>query len=220
MAEPILPTTQPVLSTGTTALSAVQMNFSGSVTINIAATPVAPALVVTASADALPGQEAAIRFDPDYDNRTDYDPDFLGTPVPPPHTSAGRLPEMLKEGARELVLPYHNYSLAMNRDRRLQMWSAVNVDYSESARRWFGERDSFGSDKWIPDPRIPAKYQIMDAEAYEPSRSLQRGHMVRRDDAASRGQRRFRPPAWQSILMLSCGRALTFRGYRRTFCSN
>lgn len=188
MSDPLLPPTSVISQVPTTA-APVQMLFSGPVTIHVAA-PAAQSMSAITRSDAVsspessPGQEARIRFDADYDNRPGYDAEFLGVSVSPPRTSAARMPEMLKEGGRELVLPYHNFSLAMNKERRLQMWSAVNVDYSEKARRWFGGRDSFGSDKWIPDPRIPAKYQIMDPEAYEPSKSLQRGHMVRRDDAA------------------------------------
>jgi endonuclease G len=167
----------------------IQMNFSAPVTIHITQAAVPQPAAVNGAAQTgvsvVPGEEAAIRFDPDYDNRPGYDPTFLeGFDIPHPKASAVRLGEMLKEGDAELVLKYHNYSLAMNAQRRLQMWSAVNVDYSEGARKWFDGRKSFGSDKWIADPRIPAKFQIMDPEAYQPSKSLQRGHMVRRDDGA------------------------------------
>ena len=64
------------------------------------------------------------------------------------------------------------------------MWSAVNVDYNDNKRKWFATREDFGTDKWIPDPRIPNHCQLMDADAYKPSPSLQRGHIVRRDDSA------------------------------------
>jgi endonuclease G, mitochondrial len=139
------------------------------------------------SAKVIIGLEAVIRFDPDYDSRPGYDEKFLGgnLTVPVPFTKQGRLGEVLRnEQGKELVLPYHHYSLVMNAKRRLQMWSAVNVDYDDDKRRWFAKREDFGSDKWIADPRIPNQYQLMDADAYEPSRSLQRGHIVRRDDSA------------------------------------
>ena len=170
---------------------AVQMSFSGPVTINIAAgAALIPAAVpapipASDSGSPAPGAEANIRFDPDYDSRPGYKPDFLaGFTVPHPKASAGRAGEMLTDGGAELVLKYHHYSLAMNKIRRLQMWSAVNVDYEETARQWFKKRTSFGTDHWIPDPRIPAKYQILGPEAYDPSKSLQRGHIVRREDSA------------------------------------
>ncbi len=70
----------------------------------------------------------------------------------------------------------------MNRQRRLQMWSAVNVDYTPSKRR--KSREEFGTDTWVADPRIPGKLQIEDAELYQPATKFDRGHIVRRDDTA------------------------------------
>ena len=81
-----------------------------------------------------------------------------------------------------LVLKYHHYSLVMNANRRLQMWSAVNVDYTPSKRR--KERKEFGTDTWIPDPRIAGEDQIQDQELYDPAKKFDRGHIVRRDDTA------------------------------------
>ncbi len=134
----------------------------------------------------MPGEEAVIRFDPRYDRRKGYQRDFLaGHLIGPPATSHARLQEMVSgENGSERVLHHRHFSLSMNRARRLQMWSAVNVSYSEDHRKWFTSRDSFGSDKWIPDRRIPAELQLVDKEIYQPSPSLQRGHIVRRDDNA------------------------------------
>lgn len=166
---------------------AVQMTFTGPVTINVvpAGAGVTPAVSVAPQPAEGVGEEASIRFDPDYDHRAGYDADFLRPfHVPHPRTNAQRLSEMVRHGEGELVLAYHHYSLAMNMRRRLQMWSAVNVDYNAAARQWFTLRKDFGGDKWIADPRIPAKYQIMDPQAYAPSKSLDRGHIVRREDSA------------------------------------
>jgi endonuclease G len=82
-----------------------------------------------------------------------------------------------------LLLKYHHFSLVMNKKRRLQMWSAVNVDYSEE-RRDGRSRKEFGTDKWINDPRIPLKSQITDEEFYKPAGKIDRGHIVRREDNA------------------------------------
>lgn len=167
-----------------------QMMFTGPVTINIVQTAPTPTqqgpAVDAATPHGLPGAEAVIRFDPDYQSRPGYLSTFLaGFDIPHPKATAARAGEMLADNAgRELVLAYHHYSLAMNKERRLQMWSAVNVDYTPTSRIWYPNRKSFGTDKWIPDPRIPTQYQLLDPEAYEPSRSLQRGHIVRRDDSA------------------------------------
>jgi endonuclease G len=152
------------------------MVFTGPVTI-----------VVGGSADAAAvGQafERTIQFDPNYDDREGYKPDFLGDGliVPLPTTSPGRQAEMLLKDGAVQVLDYHHYSLALNATRRLPMWTAANVDYSP-ARRQIGGRAGFGSDKWVFDPRIPKDIQLGD-QFYEPARQSDRGHIVRRQDSA------------------------------------
>lgn len=165
------------------SMAGIQCTFTGPVTINInqpaATTP-------AAQPSPAPAFEKSIRFDPDYDNRGGYNPAFLdegGTiVVPTPEVAAARLPEILRgDDGEPLVLKYHHFELMMNRERRLQMWSAVNVDYSPD-RKVEGERDSWGSDRWMPDPRIPAALQIFDADFYKPAGNIDRGHIVRRED--------------------------------------
>jgi endonuclease G, mitochondrial len=129
--------------------------------------------------------EKAIRFDSDYQGRSGYNPLFLsGFDIPLPTVTNERQSEMLPAGdGTPLVLRYHHFSLAMNRTRRLQMWSAVNVDYRPSKRPISG-REEFGSDRWKPDPRIPIELQLEDDEFYLPAKKFDRGHVVRRDDNA------------------------------------
>jgi endonuclease G len=128
--------------------------------------------------------EKQLRFDPDYAQREGYERDFLGVEIALPGIVAARKPEMLKgPGNRVLVLRYHHYSLAMNQDRRFQMWSAVNVDYSAAARVHAQKREAFGTDHWVLDPRIPESLQVQDAEFYKPATRIDRGHVVRRDDS-------------------------------------
>lgn len=161
------------------------MNFSGPVTIYVyppsAAQPAAP---VSGGAQVI-AVEKALRFDPNYDDREGYDPGFLGDglAVPPPTASNERDDEIYKEDGKTVVLKYHHYSLAMNRARRLQMWSAANVDY-DPARRTSHGRASFGTDRWIGDPRIPAAVQLADPDFYGPAGQVDRGHIVRREDSA------------------------------------
>ena len=128
--------------------------------------------------------ERTIQFDPNYDDRKGYQPDFLGQglTLPLPKTAASRKAEMLLKDEAELILDYHHYSLAMNAARRLPMWTAANVDYSPD-RRKVGGRAGFGSDKWVFDPRIPKEVQLGD-QFYEPARQSDRGHIVRRQDSA------------------------------------
>jgi endonuclease G len=128
--------------------------------------------------------EKKLRFDPDYAHRPGYDPNFLGVQVPLPTVAPARAGEILKEDHtnKPLRLKYHHYSLVMNEKRRFQMWSAVNVDYTPSKRR--KSRADFGTDTWKADPRIAEKFQIEDAELYQPALKFDRGHIVRRDDTA------------------------------------
>jgi endonuclease G len=126
--------------------------------------------------------EKKLQFDPDYDKRPGYDRDFLGIRVNHPEVANSRLAQILKEQDKPVVLKYHHYSVVMNKSRRLQMWSAVNVDYTPSKRR--KGRSDFGTDTWVADPRIPGKYQIEDQELYQPAAKFDRGHIVRREDTA------------------------------------
>ncbi len=146
-------------------------------------TPGTAATEASDGAAVISAPEKKIRFDTNYTNREGYQSDFLGIDIPHPEVSAARKKEMVKgAGNKVLVLPYHHFSLAMNQDRRFQMWSAVNVDYSEAARKHAQNRDAFGEDYWIPDPRLPEDLQVLDDEFYKPATNIDRGHVVRRDD--------------------------------------
>jgi endonuclease G len=90
-----------------------------------------------------------------------------------------------KEGSdKPLLLNYYHYSLMMNEEFRLQMVSAVNVDYDPSLKT-HRDRKEFGDEgnSWRADPRIPLEIQITDSEFYKPATQIDRGHMVRRDDS-------------------------------------
>ena len=173
-----------------TAMANNHFTFSGPVTIHVyAPTPAVPA--APASAATMPAttiEEASIRFDTDYANRKGYDPGFLDPAgairVPAPTIAEERLEEMLKgPDGKPLVLKYHHFELAMNEARRLQMWSAANVDY-DPVRKPGGSRTSFGKDRWILDKRVPAAAQLTDPDFYRPAGKVDRGHVVRREDNA------------------------------------
>ncbi|RWE30516.1 DNA/RNA non-specific endonuclease [Mesorhizobium sp.] len=87
------------------------------------------------------------------------------------------------QNGQTVVLKYHHFSLAMNASRRMQMWSAVNVDYDASKKTSNG-RAFFGQDRWVFDPRIPQQYQLGDPDIYAPANQIDRGHIVRREDNA------------------------------------
>jgi endonuclease G len=115
----------------------------------------------------------AVAIDPDYANRRGYDPDFLGTgplSVPLPTVTGPASDDALPP------LPYHHFSVVMNRARRLAAVTAVNIDGATSMRL-ARERD-----RWTFDPRLPADQQTGE-EVYRDN-PLDRGHLVRRLDPA------------------------------------
>jgi len=128
------------------------------------------------------GADEAIVIDPDYSNRRGYDPAFLGTgalSVPPPLLSAELLAKAAVSSAEteeRHLLRYHNFSVAMNRERWLAFFTAVNIDGALS-RRLRRERD-----RWLLDPRLPAEDQT--GEPVYADNDLDRGHLVRRLDPA------------------------------------
>ncbi|WP_329083995.1 MULTISPECIES: DNA/RNA non-specific endonuclease [unclassified Streptosporangium] len=124
----------------------------------------------------------AIQIDPDYAGRRGYDPDFLpgGHRVPLPALSPDLVPlAALNRHAGDgqaHVLNYHHFSVVMNRQRRLALFTAVNIDGATSRRI---RRDP---DRWIFDPRLPDSEQAGE-EVYRDN-PLDRGHLVRRLDPA------------------------------------
>ena len=124
----------------------------------------------------------AIEIDPDYSTRRGYDPEFLGArhPVPVPSLGDPLVPKAsinrAAPGELQHVFPYHHFSVAMNKERRLAFFTAVNIDGSLS-RRLKRERD-----RWILDPRLPAAEQT--GEVVYLDNDLDRGHLVRRLDPA------------------------------------
>ncbi|MCX5042974.1 DNA/RNA non-specific endonuclease [Aldersonia sp. NBC_00410] len=124
---------------------------------------------VSASIAAPAGDTEAITIDPDYSNRAGYDPEFLGTAVPLP--GFGRA---LAAASKELR--YHHFSVVMHRQRRMALFTAVNID-GGAAQNPVRE-----TDRWIRDPRIAADEQT--DEAVYASNPLDRGHLVRRLDPA------------------------------------
>lgn len=138
-----------------------------------------------------PSAEEAISIDPDYSNRKGYDPDFLGTDakrVPLPQLSdemkANAAVNRQALGSDEHVLPYHHFSVVMNKERKLAYFTAVNIDgnVDHDIKR--------EADKWFLDPRIEKSEQTNNA-VYA-ANPLDRGHLVRRLD-----------PAWGDSMQLA-----------------
>jgi endonuclease G, mitochondrial len=124
----------------------------------------------------------AVRIDPDYTNRTGYDPDFLtGHHVPLPAlprelVELASVNQLAAAGDEPYVLPYHHFSAVLNKERGLAFFTAVNIDGAT------GERLPRERDRWSLDPRVPAAEQT--GEAVYRDNPLDRGHLVRRLDPA------------------------------------
>lgn len=122
-----------------------------------------------------------ISVDPDYDRRMGYAPRFLGIDVPLPKLSdvvrgkAFAMPGV--RGAAAYELKYHHFSIIMNREARLAFVAAVNFDGSAEFHQ---TRE--GADRWFWDPRIGKEFQA--GNEFYTDNPLDRGHLVRRADAA------------------------------------
>jgi endonuclease G len=127
-----------------------------------------------------PAQAEAGRIDQDYSKRKGYDPDFLsGHRVQLP-ALAEELVQLAATNRRATgepyVLPYHHFSVVLNKQRGLAFFTAVNIDGTTSVRL---RRDA---DHWSLDPRVDTSEQIGE-EIYRDN-PLDRGHLVRRLDPA------------------------------------
>jgi endonuclease G len=174
-----------------TDMSSITMNFNAPVNIfigetaaKVAAIPSAPSVAVKGNGLMKVLTEKKQNFDPDYDHRPGYDRNFLaGFSLALPDVIASRQDEMFIDfnTSKSYVLKYHHYSLAMNKKRKLTMWTASNVDYNPD-KKSTKDRSEFGGEDWTLDPRIPPKFQITDEQFYKPAKKIDRGHIVRRED--------------------------------------
>jgi DNA/RNA endonuclease G (NUC1)/V8-like Glu-specific endopeptidase/endonuclease/exonuclease/phosphatase family metal-dependent hydrolase len=117
-----------------------------------------------------------------YDDRTGYDPGFLGrgdhrVPLPGLSAAQSALAAVVNEGAAGLdrfVLPYTHFSVVMHGDRQMAFYSAVNIDGTQL------RRIPRSATRWRFDPRIQNEMQTGD-DVYR-NNDLDRGHLTRRLD--------------------------------------
>jgi len=154
--------------------------------------------VETGKADAIPAPAPdalaveAVRIDQTtLNSRPGYQPNFLGSgklsvPLPKIPASLKSQVATLKGKAAQSELKYFNYSVVMNKRRKLAFFSVVNIDASE--QQDVGRRMG---DAWFFDPRIDAAFQTGNEfygrqstfEADRTANPFDRGHLVRRLDA-------------------------------------
>jgi len=125
----------------------------------------------------------AVAIDPNYTDREGYDARFLGTgasEVPLPTLAEDLKPlaaiSNVATDEPRYVLPYHHFSVVLNKARRLALFTAVNIDGASGVRL---KRDP---DRWFFDPRVAEDEQT--GEQVYRDNPLDRGHLVRRLDPA------------------------------------
>ena len=127
------------------------------------------------------------RADKDYEKRNGYQEYFLETIIPAPTLEKAQLmwgTTSFNSDTGKSEFPYYNYSLWMNKERRMAYLTAVNVDGRNHNQR---DRKEFGGDKWEYDERLPERLQIGNwFYGNEPARFnknyFDRGHLVRRTE--------------------------------------
>lgn len=123
--------------------------------------------------------------DKDYSNRPGYDPEFLGFEVPFPKLTVHTRPKAYVVGKKgpgdtKYMLDYYHYSILFNQERKLAFVAGVNYDPSAPCQH---ARDK-GGDKWFYDPRVDPERELQAGEDLYAKNPLDRGHLVRRADAA------------------------------------
>lgn len=106
------------------------------------------------------------------DNRLGFDRHFLPVPIDLP---------LLENGAGNL-LHYRHFSVALNPERRMPYYTAVNIDAERYNRLkdQIPSRKEIGDDRWVLDERIPKEMQL--SASFYRDNDFDLGHMVRRED--------------------------------------
>ena len=141
--------------------------------------------------DAVEGYKK-VWIDTDYDTRTGYDPDFLGIEVPLPEVIDDSRVAKMDDGQH--VLPYQNFSVVMDKTRRMALFAASNIDARlekqepepshDYSRKGLGGLKKGQSEMWSSDPRIPQLHQLPDRFYTKDGGAFDKGHLARRDAVA------------------------------------
>jgi len=143
-----------------------------------------------------PGDEERLvepYHDTNYAGREGYRSGFIpGLDVPMPRARDESVLAPVEGGGTELK--YTHFSILTHARRRLVLVAASNVtaerrlrrpedgrDYGRKPLGNLAERDQ---EKWFPDPRLDARYQLSDFFYTYDDGAFDKGHVVRRDDVA------------------------------------
>ncbi len=150
--------------------------------VQVSPTPAVQEEVEESALEAL----SRIKVDRDYTNRAGYNPQFLGVFAPVPLVTDLSIVSRLADG--NYVLPYEHFSVVLNKQRRLPLFTMSNLDYSKKKRHpepgKYGRKDLTGTstEVWITDPRIPQQDQLPDRFYKMDGGYFDKGHVVRRED--------------------------------------
>ena len=127
-----------------------------------------------------------------YNERTGYDPEFLGIDnlqVPLPIVKDKELKSKVfsykRQGKNETEIRYWNYSVMMHKSRKLAICSAANINMNLRP-----DKSGRNGDKWYDDPRVSKDNETNasfygEQKTFETHRSenpFDRGHLTRRVD--------------------------------------
>lgn len=133
----------------------------------------------------------------DLPHRKGYDPGFLQLAgnrkiALPKLTATGKQVAAKLIGKSSYELKYHKFSVFMHKDRRLALFTAANVDWSDAAKEINGDKptrrqltgilDEFTIEQWVLDARIAPEHQLPDRFYNDDGSAFDKGHLVRRED--------------------------------------
>lgn len=136
------------------------------------------------------GPEKVVR-DLNYNNRRGYDQKFLpGIALPTPRIrdgGAARVAPLRDDQAdfKNGVLKYQHFSVVINRNRRMALFTATNIDgltYIPIDRDTGLPDDGPEGENWFNDPRMDPEHYVGQAIYSEISNFYDRGHLTRRTD--------------------------------------
>jgi endonuclease G len=124
----------------------------------------------------------------DYENRDGYAANFLGRALALPRPST-TLQDQLAINIvdhRSSVFDYWHFSASIHAERRMPIFTAVNIDgptWKQINRQTRIVTDPFeAGETWYPDPRISEDDQLSQSDYTRISARFDRGHLVRRED--------------------------------------
>jgi endonuclease G len=130
----------------------------------------------------------ALKIDQDYSNRGGYNPEFIaGFTVPLPVVNDASIIAPLRVQEADFQageLKYEHFSLKINKDKRVALFTATNIDGETylSVDRQTGQVSASEGETWFKDTRISASY-FLDQSFYSAwSTYFDRGHLTRRSD--------------------------------------